>query len=324
MNARCLIVLIAAVLCVSTAAAGGPQGLRKGRRQMSTGMPTASLPVAAQIQKRRYREAIHQLETDLGARPDDPELFAMLGSAWSRLGIYADAAGAFALSAGSAWYLRSGFDDEADTLRAFGKGRQAADLRLEARWDDEKSISELVVLQGAANDLREAGDLEEAEDLALEAFAAYPAAGLAYATLAEVALDMGDRDEAEFNLWCADRRGYSSSALHAVRARIALSDGDFDTAERESRAAFQGRSRSRTLLALRAEVLRRRRLPELALRLIDGPRGGMQEEPVLLAVQAASLFDLGDTERAREIVGRALVVYPESPDVQRAAAYVGR
>ncbi len=270
----------------------------------------------------QYRTALRQIRPLNEQNPDDPDFHAILGTAYGRMGLFGDAAAEFAMASGSSYYEEDGLDAHADTLRAFGRGDDAAELRLQRPLSVDGERAELVALLGAIDDLRAAGDLEGAERACWIALSIRPDSGAFHAALADVLLDFGDRDAAEYHLWIGELRGVSAARMLVVEARLAIADGDWGTATEFLMRARKGRRRDLELLSFWAEATRRGGDPQLADDALSRKLYQWHDRPELLAVTARVRWDLGLEAPARQALDRALVLYPDHPDVAAAQAHL--
>ena len=255
------------------------------------------------LQTGRARVVIQQASAALEADPDSPEWHALLGIAWSRSGYFADALGAFALSGGSVAYEDLGIEAHAAALRACVGGEAAARLRQERLLSPLSENIEHRIWMNAADDLREVGELDAAEALALQGYAAFPTSSVMLSLLADLALDRGALDEADFYLWRGVQGGGGGARLDAVLIRRALVDGDVQEALARSQP-LRVQTANPRLAALRAEALRQSGDPVAALEVLERTRWRLTEEPELLAVRLQVLLDLGEDAEARALGAR--------------------
>jgi Flp pilus assembly protein TadD len=263
-----------------------------------------SLPVAGAqglgslemlIQRGQYRLATQAVFKRLAESPDDVELHAILGVAWSKNDFYTDALGAFALCSGSIYYEDRGIEAHADALRAVGQGEAAAALRLERLLDaDLNEGRELKVLIGAMDDLREAGDFDGALAIADRAEALFPRSPMAMAAVADVYLDIGDLDAADAAIWAMRQLGDTTRGA-AVLARRAIIDGDLTEADAILEDSRRFRNPTARLASLRAEVLRLGGDPHSAADLLERNRWRALETPELIQVRLKVYTDMEDT-----------------------------
>lgn len=276
------------------------------------------------VRRGQYRLAVNKALALLARDPDDADLYAVLGVSWSKAGYFPDAAGAFPLSLGSAYYEDQGIEAEADQLRAMGRGREAAALRVQRLLDPSLNLGrEVRVWLGMVDDLRAAGDLNGALDVVAMCLAIYPASPMVHATVADVHLDAGDREEADTELILADSLGATMRG-HVVHARTALLDGDLDQAALWLDDARMFQNRTRRLAALRAEVLRRQGDPAGAEELLEQPNWVRSEDPEIVAVRILVHTDLGDRAGAEDWARLGREVYADNPEVSAALAYMAQ
>lgn len=298
-----------------SAAWAGPEGEHAGGRPRGHGMPWQ-----VALSMRQWRSALPGLREALSASPDDPELHARQGLVFARIGEFGDAAGAFRFAEGAAFYEERCLGDHADALRFTGDAAAAAALRRSwiATLGDPKDLAEAEL--GLAEDLRALGDLDGAADAAARALALAPAAEDVYVTLADVAMDRGDLDEAEGQLWLADRTGGGGApGTRTAWARLALAHGDLDTAYE---AVRRGRRKGRDLgpWAMQGEVLRRMGEPETCLSLLDSGFLRDRSRPEMVATRLACLASAGELDEAEHLARRARSLYPHDARVLGALA----
>ncbi len=286
--------------------------------------PLAGLKSTAQRANRMGtpQMAMGGVRAALEAHPDDDELHAYLGVAHMRAGHYPDALVELALGQNTPYYERDGLQAHANMLRAFGQGRQAAELRLQQLLISDSSGTQINALEGAVYDLRAAGDFEEALAVAERALALMPLSSTSHALMAEVLLDLGEVEEARWHLWLPGMLGYRSVAMDVALARMAVMDGEMVEAEAHMLHAQRLRFRSHAIGARRAELTRLDGRLDEALVTVELERWGWHDVPTLLAVEAKVRWDAGRTAQARSVLERALLLYPQDPDVLEAVDHI--
>ncbi len=278
--------------------------------------------VEMMIRRGQYRVATQNANRALQASPDDVELHAAIGIAWSKAGYFADAAGAFKLCAGSTLYEDKGLEAHADQIRAMGDGQGAAALRLQRLLDAEISdFHAMKVWMGVVDDLRMDGDLVGAEDAAYQALSLFPRSPMALAMLADVYMDAGELDEADAALWMAAQQGDTARGF-ITQARRELIDKDYAAAEAVLESARKLRTPTLRLAVMRAEVKRQQGNAHGALEILERARWQLTEHPEMLAVRIMTLTDLGYPDAA-EFAARAQLIYPNNPLIEEAIAYWG-
>lgn len=276
---------------------------------------------ALSIRQARYRLAVVQASRGLEENPDEPDLHATLATAWSKAGYFADAAGAFELCAGSAYYESHGLDAHADQIRAMGQGREAATLRLQQLVNPQLADARRMrVLLAAADDLLVEDAPREALELAERAMAAYPRSPMVHAVLADIHLAMGDEEEADFHAWLSASYG-QTTRLMLVEARRELAAGNTKGAYSATELAREQHSGSLKIPALRAEIRRVQGDLDSAMAILSLKKWIMTEDPVILAVRIKVFTDAGDWGAAEELADRAQGVYPDNQDIHEALAY---
>ena len=274
------------------------------------------------IRRGKYRVAVQNISQQLTESPDDPELFALLGVAFARVGFPVDALVAFQLSLGSEYYEDQGLEAHADALRAIGKGEEAARLRLERLMGDNVSqVRALQILIGAADDLREAGDLDGTLEMLSRAEALYPRSATVFAVRAELYLDIGDIDAADAALrmgkWAGD-----SSRISTTEARMLLILGDTTAAHAVLEDARKYQRPTPVLASLRAEVLRQSGDPHAAADLLERNQWKNLESAGLIQARLKAYTDMGDAASVRYWAHLARSRYAENPQVRDGLNYL--
>ncbi|MFT5680620.1 MAG: tetratricopeptide (TPR) repeat protein [Myxococcota bacterium] len=273
------------------------------------------------IQRGQFRLAAQNANKQLEATPDSVELHAILGVAWSKNDFHADALGAFLLCVGATYYEDQGIEAHADGLRAIGRGREAAALRLERLLGPSLSIGrELRVLLGAQGDLREIGDFDGAMEIADRAEALFPRSPMVFAAIADIHLDMGDLDSADEAIWMMEQFGETSRGS-VVRARRAIADGDFTEADTILEEARKFRTPTVRIGALRAEVLRLSGDPHAAADLLERNRWRALESSELIQTRLKVYTDMGDTVSADYWAKLAADRYGDNLNIQDGLSY---
>lgn len=247
--------------------------------------------------------------------PDSADAFAVMGMSLAGMGSFADAAPCFTFALGSELLEADGLNDRADTLRALGRPAEAAALRAEALPLMGEGTLALRTGLELVDDLRTAGALGEALDAAEALIGAWPYSAAAHAAHAQVLIDLGRDDEADFALWLANRRASLSRQSVEAAIRLNLRHGDIDAAWAEVTQERLPMRAAASTVALRAELLRLRGEPEEALALLDAPRFRYPDHPLFLAARARALLALGEVDQAREVARQARALYPAHPDV---------
>lgn len=269
-----------------------------------------------------YRLIQERLKSTFQANPDDPDAHCMLGIAYENAGRYADAYTSLELGMGSTICDREGLGPMANTLRALGRGDEAARVRLERLLQAEDADTEVTTLLELVDDYRAAGDRLAAWDAAMRAWAIMPRGALVLATLADLAMDDGDIEEAQRLMWLTKWVGDGPPAVRLTSVRLAMVEGDLDRAEQ---LLVELRPRTKRLWkgsVLQAELRRRADDPEAAQLVLDAKYLRGSEYPALLAEQVLVQADLDQWAEAEMTLDRALSLYPTDPDVSVAAAYL--
>ncbi len=280
-------------------------------------------PWRASFASHQWRNALPGLRKELADNPDDPELHAYAAIASAKIGRYADALLSFESAIGSEFYEAKGLDEHATTLRVTGHVEEAVQLRREALASAPRALGQVQIAFNLADDLRAAGDLQGAEDAAYFVLSETPGLEEVYALFADIALDAGDLEEAELQLWYADIYGVRTARTRAARGRLQLAYGDLDAAFDEV-AAGRMRTRNHLPWAIQAEVLRRSGNPAAGLNLVESAFLPDKERPDMTAAKLACLASLGELEEAEDLRQWALDVYPRDPSVRAASQVLDR
>lgn len=303
MSARRIPLVLATLLLLSGAALAKRGGAAAGLVMM--------------LQSGRPRIAIQNATRLLEQEPNNVEVLTALGIGQARSGYFADALGTLSLCERADLYSDLGLEAHANTLRAFGRGEEAAALRLQRRVEPMAGLQELRLWLYAADDLLAAGDLLGAMEMNLAGMAAEPESGLLLAQHAEILIAMGETDEADFWLWRAGQRGLSQRWLE-VEGQRRLSLGDTIGARALADRYPDTRQPSARLAAFRAEVLRQSGEAELARRFLSRGAWSLTEDPSVLVARLAILRDLGEDDAVAQLEARLRSLYPGNPEVQAA------
>ncbi len=320
-----LLTCVLALLLGGGGYAAAQKAGKQGKAQRSGKVDLASArramrntPWRASFFGHQWRNALPGLREELTNNPDDAELHAYLAVASAKIGRYADALPAFENAEGSPYYESSGLDEHATTLRATGNFDQAIALRREALAASPTEVRRVSISFDLADDYRAAGDLYNAQQVAEYVLAATPGLEEAYALLADIAIDAGDLEEAELQLWFADLYGRRSARTRATRGRLQLAYGDDEAALAEVR---EGRMRSRNHLpwAIQGEAMRRMGDPVGCLSLLDSGFLPDKDRPDMTAAKLACLASAGYLDEAEELRHWAVDVYPKDASVLAAS-----
>lgn len=268
--------------------------------------------VPAQLLRRgRPRTAITAANQVLQRRPDDADAMAWVAAGWVATGHPTDAAAAFALSTGSAWYEDVGIDAHGDALRPLHPTSAAALHTERLRMGDLHDARAIRLYLDIIDDHRMAGDIESALDTAAEALGRWPRAAAVQAALADVSMDLGDLDAAGAHLWQA-RRESITLRVHLAEGRLALLEGRPGDALEAARLAARGRGPSLRISALEAESLRQLGEPQAAADALAPMRTHTTDAPDVLAVRLRVNADLGADRENRALATRARN-FPDHP-----------
>ena len=279
-------------------------------------------PLEKALRRRNIEQIISLGNAKLAEDVDDPDGHALRGAAFSISGWPTEAVNEFELARGGDFYESDGQRYHAESLRDLNRGVEAAQHRRERRLvDTPNHFAYVGVEANIVDDLRSVGAWAEALDAADDLLATAPQNVISHATAAELRFDIGDDDEAMFQLFLAARANPQSYRYQEVMAKIAHHDKLYDEAIEHIGIARQQRPR---LPRVRAAQLRIRcEVGEAAEALIevDYPRFRNHAHPELLEVEAFCHHRNGDLERAREAYEDLLSVAPQSPHAQRATSY---
>ncbi|MCB9742329.1 MAG: hypothetical protein H6741_25810 [Alphaproteobacteria bacterium] len=264
------------------------------------------------------RIAAAALREALEADPDDGDLHARLGITYAMMGEYVDAAPHFTFAQGSGVYEEEGWSYHADTLRALGRGAEAAALRLERLPLLPGEKGQLDALIGATDDLRAAGELEAALELAELNLALHPSSDLARAARLDVELDRQGPDVDALLAFMDASYARSTRSLR-VRVRLARMDGDLQGALTLMEGVPRRSLIQPDIIAESAELQRLIGQPEAALWTLERPMVRTPDHPALLAVRPRVLMDLGREAEATQACAFAWSRYPADPEVKRTA-----
>ena len=280
-------------------------------------LPSLGGPPSAELLMRtgRPRVAMQQARAQLQTAPDDTDLMTVLAVAESRSGYFSDAAGSFALCAGTRLYEDLGLEAHANVLRALGDGEQAAALRLQRLLAPLTGQMAFRLWLGASDDLRSVGDIDGAMEMTHAGLAQFPNAGMLHAQLAELLLAHGDTDAADFHLWWAARQGeHQRWVIAEGRRRLAL--GDLAGARELAARYYKSEEPTARFAAFYADVLRENGEAAVALHELTTGRWGLTEDPLVMGARLRLLVDVQDWDAAARQAGRAAATYPRNRDLQ--------
>jgi predicted Zn-dependent protease len=208
--------------------------------------------------------------------------------------------------------------DEAATL-APGLGASADGRRLLALFaprvaaGDSPGVARLVAALGGLSRARSTGDPAALAEAARDCLDAFPDEPVPLAHAAEALRDAGDRSAA---LALADRvtrlaPGHAPGWL--LLGTLALEAGDRIEAERAALRARTADPDDPRAPELQARVLRADGRPSQAARLLESVRDRFPEEPRLTAQLAGALLEALESDRAAELLERETDRYPFDP-----------
>jgi len=273
------------------------------------------------LRRRNTQQIMKIADEKLAVDPDDPEAQALRGAAFSILGWPTEAVLSFELACGGAFYEQEGQRYHAESLRDLGYGIEAAEMRRERRLVDSLNHHASVGIEAnIVDDLRTAGAWEAALDAADDLLATAPQHVIVHATVAELMYDLGEHDEAMFQLFLAQRTRDRSFRYREVLAQIAYDERLYDEAIVEIAKARKQRSRLPRVRALQLLARCDGGEVEQALTELDYPRFRDHGSPELLAAEAHCRVLNGELGRARLLVADLQSLAPDSPHTENAAA----
>ena len=270
------------------------------------------------LQLGQYGNASADIRKQLEANPDDADLHAMAGTVFSKAGLYNEALAPFLFADGSILYEGEGLYEHANTLRETGRPDLAAALRNERLVSsDIDQGQELIVSLALADDWIRQGDFSEAYDVLMGLLAMWPRSPALHGHIADLYLDMGDLDSAEYHLWYVNEfLGYKLGMRGLfAQFRIHLHNGDFVAAQSVLNEGLRLRRQSLPLRARQAELYRLQGDPTHAAESLQLKRYWFQEHPEFNAVLALALWETGKSEEAAELARRIREIYPNHPAV---------
>ncbi len=275
------------------------------------------------IRAGQYRMAAERLRAELDDDPDDFELLTRLGMVYAQMGHVDDAWLAFQFGQGSPHYEQRALGAHASVSRELGYHQQAAELRLAQILNATAEGAQVSAYLAAAEDHLAYGDDEAALDMALNALGLRPESTTVHAWLADIHHHRGDRDQAEFHLWMAEREGIVVLRACEVRARIAMEDDALIEARDHLVRGRDQRSRGARLATQLSEVYRRMGWLQDAAWSLGRTRILYGERHDYLLTLARVERDLGNQERACLLSQRAHTLYPHRDDASGLAAQMG-
>lgn len=241
--------------------------------------------------------------------PDNCSLHAQLGILHARRGMFADALASLELCPGGATYEDKAIPAHANTLRAFGRGDEAADLRLSQLLGEPDEDVVLRILLEAAADEQAAGRYDAAYDLCWRALAMHPRGSAVHAQLAELHWALGDAEQAEYHAWVANLSGKPRLSAVLMEARFHLADGDLEAADAALERARRMQPKHLDAALLRAQVRVLQGDPDQAVAMLSREAWENNEHPALLLARAAALDAAGRSGEAATVRARHAELY---------------
>jgi tetratricopeptide (TPR) repeat protein len=280
-------------------------------------------PTERALRRRNTPFLLQQAEALLQADPSDPNAHAIRGAAYSILGWPHDAVAEFTLSGGGEFYEVHGQHYHSVALRDAGRPVESALLREQWRVvDSPNQFAHIAIEINIVEDLRLAGAWDEALDAADFMLATDPGNVLIHANAAHLYYDMGDVDEAMFQLFLAARQTERSHRYQEVLALMAYEEGLLEEAAERLTLARKQRPRFPRLRALHMKVRCDGEETDAVLKESAYPRFANHVHPDLLAAEARCHALAGQLAEARVLVEDLRVLYPGFEATEEAAAFV--
>lgn len=274
--------------------------------------------LAAMVRRGSLRAAMPKVRERLQEDPDNVDMHAALAILCVTAGEYSCALSSSRFARGSELFPRDFVLAEAEALRADGQGRAAAVRRKELLWAVDNLSEEARQLALAARDQREVGDLEGAARDLERATAADPDSAAVHLERVLSALQQGELDEADWELWLRRRSGapWSAEDMEAeLRFGIAADDRwRLQSAPKPRARDLLG---SVTLSATRARALIHTDDLNTAMAALSRSTHRMWGEVLHpeLALAAAAVYAAADApDEAEEHLRRVALLAPRHPD----------
>mgnify|MGYP000400665999 CR=1 FL=1 len=274
------------------------------------------------LRRRNTASLFRTADKTLAFSPDDADAQSLRGSAFSMLGWPTEAIVSFDLARGGSIYESDGQRYHAESLRDVGRGREAAELRKERRLVETPNHHAFVGIEAnIVDDYRTAGAWSEALDAADDLLATAPANVIAHSTVAQLMYDLGDDDEAAFQLFLASRIGTRSYRYLEVVGQIAYDEGRYDAAAEALAVARKQRPKLPRVRALQLNARCDAGEAAEALVEVDYPRFRDHGHPDLLLAEMRCRLLNNQPDLARHLRDDVLSLFPGSPQANAAAAY---
>ena len=274
--------------------------------------------------RRRNSAFLFQRADELYAEdPSNPDVHTMRGTAYALEGWPIDAAVEFELATGGDFYEKHAMHYHAEALRDLGRLHEAAALREEWRVVDQPNLYADIALEiHIVEDLRLAGAWDEGLDAVDVLLATAPGNVLVHAYAAHFFYDMGDLDEALFQLFLGARHTQNNHRYQEVLAVMAFDDGMLDETSARLVAALRQRPRYPRLRALQLRAWCDDGNTDQSLREAAYPRFANHVHPLLMASESRCHAQAGDIETARRLVDEMMMLYPDFVVSDETAAFV--
>jgi hypothetical protein len=267
------------------------------------------------IQSGRYGHAVQMTSHQMYRDSEDIDAISLLGVAWERKGHTADALGAFALVGGGKVYEKIGIISHANALRVHGDPWAARALRHQYLADEMLSGGGHVPIYiGLAKDHLAMGDPRGAEGWGLAALSIHPNAPLVHAVLAEIALYEGDLASADYHVFYGGMLGVTSLGV-SVAARCAILKGDVVAAAQILKDAWEMRSVTHEIAALRIEVAHLLGNFTERDRILSSSKWRDIETPALVLIRARIAISKGELSTGQALLERGRDLYPTNKEI---------
>ncbi|HCH63705.1 MAG: hypothetical protein CL927_20360 [Deltaproteobacteria bacterium] len=276
------------------------------------------------IRRRNAKFLFARAEEVLAADPSDPDGHALRGTAYILQGWPLDAVVEYELAAGGDFYEKFAVHYHGEALRALGRFDEAAALRKEWRVVKQPNqFADIATEIHIVEDFRLAGAWDQGLDAVDVMLATAPGNVLVHAYAAHFFYDMGDVDEAMFQLFLGARQTENNHRYQHVLAAMSYDEGLVDDASDRLKRALRQHPRHPPLRALQLRAWCDGGFTELALTEVGYARFAGHAYPDLLASEARCHVQAGDFEGAHLLVGDLQTLYPELELTEETASFVG-
>ncbi len=272
-----------------------------------------------QNSKYLFKLADDALVTD----PDHMDAHALRGTAYTMLGWPTEAVGEFDLVTGGDFYDLFAVHYHSLALMDIGANREAAQLQEGWRINDSPNPFTYISIEIHIVDALRQGQLwDEGLDAADFALATDPGNILIHSNVAHFYYDMGDVDEAMFQLFLGSRHTERNHRYQEVLAQMAYDEGLLDEAYERTVAARRQRARFPRLRALQMKVRCDGGEWEEVLKEANYPRFKDHAHPDLLEAESRCWALSGDLGQAKVLADDLAVLYPGFRQTNAARAFI--